>query len=121
MQGGPRATEVTPSESCHPTGAITWIDSDHAVVARQDAEGRVAVTAVRREGTERMAYLERVAHEIGDRERVLIVGPGPLRTALERAYVGTHPRSAGLVDVEPADEMTEAGLIRRLRELAGRP
>ena len=122
MQGrrpGARIVSSTASRR-RPRGAVTWIDRDRALVARERSDGGIAISAVDRERADRTAYLGRVAREIGDRDRLVIMGPGPLRTELEREYVVTYRRPDRLVDVEPAAEMTEAELIRRLDELDGR-
>lgn len=122
MQGRrPGARIVSPTTSRRrPRGAVTWIDRDRALVARDRPDGGIAISAVDRDRAERTVYLGRVACEIGDRDRLVIMGPGPLRTELEREYVVTYRRPDRLLDVEPAAEMTEAELIRRLDELDGR-
>jgi hypothetical protein len=55
---------------------------------------------------------------IGDRRRVVILGPSSVRLALERAYVARFRRPDRLVDVEPAGPAAMEELIDRLRELA---
>ena len=122
MQGRrPGARIVSPTTSRRrPRGAVTWIDRDRALVARDRPDGGIAISAVDRDRAERTVYLGRVACEIGDRDRLVIMGPGQLRTELEREYVVTYRRPDRLLDVEPAAEMTEAELIRRLDELDGR-
>ena len=122
MQGRrPGARSVSPTTSRRrPRGAVTWIDRDRALVARDRPDGGIAISAVDRDRAERTVYLGRVACEIGDRDRLVIMGPGPLRTELEREYVVTYRRPDRLLDVEPAAEMTEAELVRRLDELNGR-
>ncbi len=120
MQGRhPRPTIAPPvATRRHPTGAITWIDRDHALIARRSREGAIDVASVRRDTPDASSYLGRIVHEIGDRDRVVILGPGSLRTELEREYVTIYHRPDRLIDVEPASEMTEAELVARLRELS---
>lgn len=120
MQGRHPRPRIAPSGGTrlHPTGAITWIDRERAVVARRGPGGEIDVAAVRRDVPGAGSFLARVAHEIGDRDRVVILGPGSLRTELEREYVTIYHRPDRLVDVEPASEMSEADLVQRLRELA---
>jgi hypothetical protein len=120
MQGRhPRPSiAVSPTSRRHATGAITWIDRDGALIARRGGDGTIDVTAVRRAPGEASPFLARVAHEIGDRDRVVIMGPGPTRTELEREYVAVYHRPDRLVDVEPAGEMSETDLLDRLHELA---
>ncbi len=120
MQGRhPRPRIASPAAAPrHATGAITWIDRDRALVARRAEDGVVDVSDIRRDPAEPASFLAHVAHEIGDRDRVVIVGPGSLRTELEREYVTIYHRPDRLVDVEPASDMSEAELVRRLNELA---
>ena len=56
-------------------------------------------------------------HAIGDRERILILGPSSERLALEREYVSVFHAPERLVDVEPSARMDEAAVVARLREL----
>lgn len=118
MHGRPkRETTTTP---VRPAGsAVTWIDASHAVVARTEAAGTVAVETIRHETApgQMDTFLARVAHEIGDRDRVVIMGPGSMRTALEREYVTIYHRPDRLLDVEPAGPVTADELIARVRDL----
>ena len=103
----------------HPTGAITWVGTDHALVARRSADDEIDIAAIERETAgDRERYLARIAKQIGARDRVLIMGPDALRTELEREYVAIYHRPDRLVDVEPATEPSEAELVARLRELS---
>ena len=63
-------------------------------------------------------YLARVVRLIGDRERVVILGPSSIRLALEREYVSIYRRPERLVDVEPAGAISPEDLVDRLRGLA---
>ncbi len=110
-------------------GAITWVDSRRAIVVKTNPDGAVEVERVEREAPgDGRTYLARVVHEIGDEERVVVMGPWPARTALEREYTAIVQRPDRLVDVEPAgtldpDELGAAAvdapvLAERLRRLS---
>ena len=71
-----------------------------------------------RRTTPEFIYLNAVVRTIGDRERVMILGPGSARLALEREYVDIHRRPDHLVDVEPTGLLGEPEVIDRLRRLA---
>lgn len=102
------------------SSAVTWVDHRHAIVATTTARGRVKVTEIEHRGHTRtagMRYLTRIVDRIGDRERVVIVGPGQVRVRLERAYVTLFQRPARLVDVEPAKRLDRNELVDRLAQL----
>jgi hypothetical protein len=126
MQG--RHTPIQPAAAPAPAGlrrigAITWISPDRAIVARRAASGWVDVARVENPtpGLE-MPYLARVAHEIGDADRVVVLGRGDVRTELEREYVRIYQRPERIIDAETTDEPSEAALVERLRAMPeGRP
>ncbi len=109
---------VDVATSIHPS-AVIWISGRHAVVARADADGFVSTCRIERGSEPDTAYLALVLRAIGDRERVVIMGPGPARLELEREYVAIHRHPDRLVDVEPAGPSDELELLRRLREISG--
>lgn len=98
--------------------AVVWIDGRHALVARTGSGGTISTRDVDRDSEPEMTYLARVVDEIGDRERVMILGPGSDRLALEREYVAVYHRPERLVDVEPAEAIEAPDLIDRLLVLA---
>jgi hypothetical protein len=118
MQGrhkGPVTTEGPAVDPLRRVGAVTWISEAHALVARKTASGWIDVARVDREPTAAgRTYLARVVHEIGDADRVVIMGPDTLRTELEREYVTIFHRPDRLVDVEPAGGVDEAELVARV-------
>jgi hypothetical protein len=65
-----------------------------------------------------MLGLAAVAHAIGDRDRILVLGPEPSRTSLEREYVSIFRRPDRLVDMEPEGPVSRADLVALLREQA---
>ena len=100
-----------------PETAAVWIDDGHAMVARMDADGRIRISRVERAMDPELTYLAAVVHAIGDRRHVAILGPGPLRLALEREYVAIVQRPDRLVDVELSGPIGELDLVERLARL----
>ena len=103
------------------SSAVTWIDHRHAFVATTTPHGRVKITEIDHRGHSRsagMRYLTRIVDRIGDRDRVVTVGPGRVRMRLERAYVSLVRRPEHLVDVEPAKLLDRDELVSRLAELS---
>ena len=97
---------------------LAWVGDRVSLVARRTASGWVDVVRVARDDLpDEPAYLARIAHEIGDAARVLIMGPDGLRTQLERESVAIYHHPDRLVDVEPAGEATPEALAARLRDL----
>jgi hypothetical protein len=104
------------------SAAVTWIDLRRALVGRTLPGCAIEVVEIARprrlqEPIEQ--WIAMVADAIGDRERVLILGAGPMRLALEREYVTIFHRPDRIVDVEPASEIDRDEILRRVRELAG--
>jgi hypothetical protein len=98
--------------------AVAWIDEHHAIIATS-GQGGISTCTIKRGSEPESAYHELVIRAIGDRQRVVIMGPSFDRIALERAYVAMYQRPDRLVDVEPSEPIGEAALIERLRQLAG--
>ncbi len=123
MQGRHRTRTTIPSSQNggrprHETGAITWIGSDHAVVARRWDTDEIDVAEVDRAmADDDELFLGRVAHEIGDPDHVLVMGTESLRLELEREYVTVSHRPDRIMDAEPAREPTREELVARLREV----
>ncbi len=103
--------------SVHPS-AVVWIGPRRAIVARMDYDGTLSTCEIDRGDEPALAYLGLVVRATGHRERVLILGPGLIRMALEREYAAVSGRPNRLVDVEPAPMMDRDGVIERLRQLA---
>jgi hypothetical protein len=97
--------------------AVAWIDVARASVARTNPEGTITTCDIERDGVEESVYLAMVVRAIGDRDRVVILGPGEMRLALEREYVAIFRRPDRLVDVEPAAAPSRDELVDRLRTL----
>lgn len=105
-------------QSPAPSSAAVWINGRSAIVAAMDPEGTISTCEIDRGIEPESSYLAIVVRTIGDRERVLILGPSSTRLALEREYVAIHRRPDRLVDVEPGDVLDRVELVRRLCELA---
>ena len=110
-------TEPTPATEEVRPDAVVWVDERHAIVARSD-EGGIATTEIRRIGQSESRYLAHVVHEIGGREHVMIVGPQPLRLALERAYVAVSHRPDRLIAVPTAARDAGSTILERMERLA---
>jgi hypothetical protein len=98
--------------------AAVWINSRSAIIALMGDDGQVSTCEIDRGVEPEQSFLAIVVRAIGDRERVLIIGPGAARLALEREYVSIYQRPDRLVDVEPGDALDRVDLVRRLCELA---
>jgi hypothetical protein len=115
MQAHTGAPETTAS-AVRPD-AVVWVDERHALIARADIEG-IATTEIRRVGQPENRYLARVVHEVSDKEHVLIVGPEPIKLALEREYVAISHRPERLIAPPPGVRRAGAEIIERLERLA---
>ena len=98
--------------------AIAWIDDGTAIIARVGPDGHQSTCEITRGSLPEPAYLAIVVRTIGDRERVLILGPSSMRLALEREYVSIYRRPDRLVDVEPSGPVGRDELVERLRTFA---
>jgi hypothetical protein len=98
--------------------AVAWIDGPQASVAMMSGDGSISTCEISRGKLSEEAYLAQVVRVIGDRQRVVILGPSSARLALEREYVAIFRRPDRLVDVEPAGPVSAEQLVDRLRTLA---
>ena len=114
---GLTAPGAPPTAAAAPS-AVVWINGRQAVVAAMSLEGRISTCEVNRGWLSQAAYLAQVVRVIGDRQRVVILGPSSVRLALEREYVAIFRRPDRLVDVEPAGPVSSEHLVDRLRTLA---
>lgn len=111
--------ESPPAKQTTRPSAVVWINGRGAIVARMDSDATVSTRNIERTLEAESLFLDLVVRAIGDRERVLILGPSSVRLELEREYVAIFQRPDRLIDVEPAGPVDEAELIDRVRELAG--
>jgi hypothetical protein len=80
-------------------------------------DGHISTCEISRGWLSRSSYLAHVVRVIGDRQRVVMLGPGSDGLALEREYVAMFRRPDRLVDVEPAGPVSADELVDRLRTL----
>jgi hypothetical protein len=113
-----RGGEAAPEERPIRPSAIVWINGRGAVIAAMEPDRGITTCTIDRGLEPEESYLRLVVHAIGDRERVMILGPSSVRLALERDYTSIYQRPDRLVDVEPAGPMDQATLVDRLRELS---
>ena len=97
--------------------AVAWTDGREAVVATMALDGEVVTSEIHRGLSPESPYLASVVRALGDRDRVVILGPASARLALEREYVAIHHRPDRLVDVEPVTAVHTEDLVARLRAL----
>lgn len=101
-----------------PASAVVWINGRQAIVATMSGDGRISTCEIHRGLEPEPSFLALVVRAIGDRARVMILGPSSARLALEREYVAIFQRPERLVDVEPAGVIDTEKLVDRLRALA---
>jgi hypothetical protein len=112
------APPTTSTDPLRRVGAVTWIARDQALIGRKTAGGWVDVATVHAAAPDDpRTYLARVAHEIGDADRVMIIGPDALRTELEREYTTIYHRPDRLLDVAHVETLSEDELLARLRDI----
>jgi hypothetical protein len=109
--GGGASVATAPS-------AVVWINGRQAIVATMSHDGQVATCEISRGWLSASSYRGLVVRMIGDRQRVVILGPSSVRLALEREYVAMFRRPDRLVDVEPSGPVSPDELVDRLRTLA---
>jgi len=107
-----------PARGTAAPSAVVWINGRQAVVAGTSDDGRVSTREITRGLMREQPYLAEVVRAIGDRQRVLILGPSSIRLALERDYVAMYRRPERLVDVEPAGPFVSDELVDRVHTLA---
>jgi hypothetical protein len=103
----------SPAES-----AVAWINGQRAIVATMSRDGGIFTCEINRGLSPEPSYLALVVRALGDRDRVVILGPSSARLALEREYVAIYHRPERLLDVEPVGAIETEDLVARLRILA---
>jgi hypothetical protein len=114
---GTQALDPAARETATPS-AVVWINGRQAFVAEMSHDGRVSTCEISRGCLSEPSYVAQVVRVIGDRQRVVILGPSSVRLALEREYVAMFRRPDRLVDVEPAGPVSPEALVDRLHALA---
>jgi hypothetical protein len=115
MVGLETRDQVTP-QTVAPS-AVVWINGRQAMVATMSHDGRTSTSWIRRGWLPKRRYLTAVVRLIGDRQRVVILGPSSIRLALEREYVAIFRRPDRLVEVDPTGAVDQQELLDRLRTL----
>lgn len=99
--------------------AVVWIEPGRAIVVRGGDGAELASTELRIPAAPAMTppALAQVAHAIGAVDRVLILGDGDLRTALEREIVAIGHRPETIREAEVTGPVDEAVLVEELARL----
>ncbi len=99
--------------------AVVWIEPGRAIVVRGGDGAELASTELRIPAAPAMTppALAQVAHSIGAVDRVLVLGDGDLRTALEREIVAIGHRPETIREAEVTGPVDEAVLVERLARL----
>jgi hypothetical protein len=115
------ASRTHPAARPTPTGAaaVVWIERGRALVVRGGDGADHATFEVRLPelAAATPPALADVAHSIGMVDRVLVIGPDDLRTALEREIVAIGHRPDTIREARPTGPVDEAYLVERLRHL----
>ena len=98
--------------------AVVWLDEQHAIVARRDPADRISTTEVRRRQQPEPRYLASVVHEIAGQQHVLVIGPAPIRLALERRFVAVTHRPDRLISRSGTARAEGARLIESVAAIA---
>lgn len=113
----PRTLEGSLTTGISPS-AVVWVNGREATVVRITSEGRMSTVEISRGWLRETPFIAQIAHAIGDQERLLILGPGSIRLALERQYTTMFLRPERLVDVEAWGPVDAWRLADRLRAFA---
>jgi hypothetical protein len=115
-------TRTRPATHPIPTGvsAVVWVEPGRALLVRGAGgdEPTVVETAIPDRPTEALPALAHVAHQIGDVDRVLVLGTEELRTALEREIVAIGHRPETIREAVIEGPVDRDVLVARLRRLA---
>jgi hypothetical protein len=96
---------------------LVWLDREHALVARAYPTGTL-VTEVDREWDPQPAFFVRVARELADCDRLVVMGTDAARVEFERAFVALYRRPDRLIDAGTEPEPEPRELADQLRVLA---
>ncbi len=99
--------------------AVVWIEPGRAIVVRGGDGAELASTELPIPAAFAMTppALAEVAHSIGAVDRVLVLGEGDLRTALEREIVAIGHRPETISEAEVTGHVDAAILAERLAHL----
>ena len=82
------------------------------------SDGRMSTFEISRGWLRDPPFLAHMVRAIGDQKRLLILGPGSIRLALEREYASMFPRPERLVEVKPSGRVDTPQLADRIRAFA---
>jgi hypothetical protein len=102
------------------SGAVAWVEPHRALVASTTPGGSVLVEEITADLAGAAPYIARVIDEIGDVERVAILGPSEERLIVEREYLLVYRDPERIVDVAHVEELDQADLLVRLRAITQR-
>ena len=107
-----RASQAAPL-----TAAVAWVDPVRAFIATTTPGGSILVEEIRADDAAETPYLARIVDEIGDSDRVVILGPSEERVLVEREYSAVFHRPDRIIDVEHVERITEHELVTRLHQV----
>jgi hypothetical protein len=118
MHGAAR-TRNAPQPAHTGRTAVVWIGPDRALVVHggDGADHETLEVAMPEVAGALPLALAEVARSIGSVDRVLVLGPDDLRTALEREIVAIGHRPDTIREARPEGPVDEAYLVARLRDL----
>ncbi len=118
MHGTTRTRPATTAASG--VNAVVWIEPGRALLVRgaADAEPATIETPIPSQPTATIPALAQVAHQVGEVDRVLVLGQDELRTALEREIVAIGHRPETIRDAVVEGPVDAAFLVEKLRRLA---
>ena len=109
--------EASPSTRISPSAAV-WVNGREATVVQITSDGRMSTFEISRGWLRETPFLVQIVRAIGDQKRLLILGPGSIRLALEREYASMFPGPERLVDVEASGPVDAGQLADRIRAFA---
>ncbi|HET9851593.1 MAG TPA: hypothetical protein VFP56_03690, partial [Candidatus Limnocylindrales bacterium] len=98
--------------------SVVWIDERHAILAQLNPAGEISTVEIRRLQQPEGRYLGHVVHAIAGHEHVMVVGPQPMRLALERRFVAVGHRPDRLVAAQPSRRVAAEKLVEGLERFA---
>ncbi len=104
-------TRISPS-------AVVWVNRREGTVVQITSDGRMSTFEISRGWLRETPFLVQIVRAIGKQKRLLILGPGSIRFALEREYASMFPRPERLVEVEASGAVDVTQLADRVRAFA---
>lgn len=117
---GTTRTRPTASDTRSGVSAVVWIEPGRALLVRGTPSGEASSTEteIPSQPTETIPALAAVAHQIGEVDRVLVLGASDLRTALEREIVAIGHRPETIVEAVVEGPVDADVLLAKLARLA---